>query len=91
MDIAGPDFNPEKEGIDLKRANKYFHVKNANNEIFEGVAAFAEIWDTLGLLRPLSWFSKTGLGRFSMGLVYKVFAEVRPFLPKRKGCETCKI
>lgn len=91
IDIAGPDFDPKADGIDEKRANKYFHVKNGKGEILEGVEAFAAIWDSLGILKPLSWFSKTTVGKITMGASYKIFAEIRPYLPKRKGCETCKL
>jgi predicted DCC family thiol-disulfide oxidoreductase YuxK len=91
IDISGPDFDPEKDGIEVEKANKYFHVKKTTGEILDGVPAFAAIWDTLEILKPLSWFSKTSLGSFAMGSAYKVFAEIRPLLPKRRGCETCKI
>lgn len=91
VDISGPDFDPEKDGIEVKKANKYFHVKTETGEILDGVPAFAAIWDSLDILRPLSWFSKTSVGGLAMGSAYKIFAEIRPLLPKRKGCETCKI
>jgi len=91
IDISKGDFDAKAEGLDIHRANKYFHVKTKDGEILDGVPAFAAIWDTLGVMKPLSWFSKTSLGRLSMGLSYKVFAEIRPYLPKRKDCSACKI
>ncbi len=91
IDISGPGFDPEADGIDPERANKYFHVKTPDGELLEGVQAFAAIWDALAMFKPLSRFSKTAFGKLTMGPSYKVFAEVRPYLPKRKGCETCKV
>lgn len=91
VDISASDFDAESEGVDANLVNKYFHVKNHNGELIDGVEAFAAIWDELGILSPLSWFSKTMLGGFAMHLSYVVFAEIRPYLPKRKECESCKI
>jgi predicted DCC family thiol-disulfide oxidoreductase YuxK len=91
IDISSPNFDAAFEGLDEKRANKYFHVKNTKGEVIEGVEAFAAIWETLNIFKPLRWFYKTRFGKITMGASYKVFAEVRPFLPKRKDCSTCKI
>ena len=91
VDISSSDFKPELEGLDPQRVHKFFHVKTCDGQVFEGVEAFAAIWDLLGILRPLSWFSKTFVGGFAMRLSYVFFAEVRPYLPKRKNCESCKI
>jgi len=91
IDISGPDFDAKTEGLDEAKANKYFHVKTKDGRILDGVEAFAAIWDCLEVFKPLSWLAKTSLGGFAMKSVYSVFAEIRPLLPKRKGCETCKI
>ncbi len=91
IDISNPRFNPNDHGMDPKRVHKYFHVKTQTGQLLEGVPAFAAIWDTLEIFKPLSWFSKTTIGKISMVPSYKVFAEIRPYLPKRKDCEACRV
>tara|TARA_B100001248_G_scaffold261761_2_gene254130 strand:+ start:553 stop:933 length:381 start_codon:yes stop_codon:yes gene_type:complete len=93
VDISQPDFDAASEGLDPKAVNKYFHVKNKNGEILTGVGAFATIWEELNIFRPLAWMAKNPVTRFFMDAGYKVFAEIRPFLPKKKDCDSgnCQI
>lgn len=90
VDISQEGFDPVKEGVSERDFNKYFHVKKENGEVLSGVLAFQAIWDTLGVFRPLSLLSKNPVGYFVMSCVYRTFAEIRPYLPKKEK-ESCKI
>jgi len=91
VDISAADFDAQAEGLNKLRANKYFHVKTADGRVLEGVEAFSAIWDTLGVFKRINWVSKTKFGKPVMNFFYKIFAEIRPLLPKRKDCQSCKI
>ena len=90
VDISGFDFDAVKEGLDPDKVEKVFHVKTKEGNIVEGVPAFAEIWDTLEIWKPMSLLSKSFLGGKIMDLGYVFFSKVRPYLPRKENCEVCR-
>ena len=88
VDISKPAFDAKSEGLDPVEVNRSFHVKKSSGEIVAGVAGFVEIWQTLGIFKPLVWFSKIKITRSLMELGYLFFKTARPYLPRRKSCET---
>ncbi len=91
IDISSDEFDPVSEGLNEHDFEKYFHVKKKNGEILKGVNAFKAIWDELEIMKPLSFAASTGPGFLVMDSVYKVFAALRPYLPKKKNKMGCPI
>ncbi len=88
VDIAKPGFDAAREGLDPYRVNKEMHVRLANGRVEIGVAAFSAIWDLLPKYRWLGRFSREKVPNRFLRVGYRVFSEVRPFLPRKKGdCE----
>ena len=96
VDISAPDFEPERFRISLDAFMHEMHVIDRSGNVYRGVEAFWAIWQafpaatlygilgtivTLPVISPIS------------RLLYKGFARLRPYLPKRRGCDsgTCRI
>lgn len=69
-------------GLNCQRAMAYFHVRDAEGQLFEGGAAFARLWRELRGWRlagrlfsvwPFSWAINVG---------YKLFLPIRPTVQK---------
>ena len=87
IDIAHPDFSADEHGVDPKLVHKEFHVKDRDGALFTGVEAFIKIWEVLP-----GWEKAAKIGRIPpvtlvMKIGYFVFANTRPYLPRRKS--TC--
>ncbi|MCH2535392.1 MAG: DUF393 domain-containing protein [Bdellovibrionales bacterium] len=93
VDISSPDFNLNTDDVTVDDIHKYFHVKTKNNEWLQGVDAFNKIWEVLNIFKPLQAVAKNNLTRPLMNFGYSLFVKVRPYLPRKKGCETgtCRI
>jgi predicted DCC family thiol-disulfide oxidoreductase YuxK len=97
IDISHSDFDPKPYGITLDDFMYELHVIDQRGRVYRGVEGFWAIWQAfpsstaLGLLGSLITLPLVNpLARLS----YKVFARLRPFLPKHKDlCEsgTCRI
>jgi predicted DCC family thiol-disulfide oxidoreductase YuxK len=88
VDIAAPSFNALEHQLDPIRVNEEMHVRDADGNLHIGVAAFIEIWRVLPAYQkwvPVATNSKV-LPFLKLG--YFVFAKIRPYLPKRKTCES---
>lgn len=83
VDISDPAFNAAQFGLTKDAVNHSMHVMSPQGEVQVGVAAFQQIWSQLDQYR---WAAKViGLPVVNplarMG--YRLFASVRPWLPKR--------
>ncbi|MFZ2948409.1 MAG: DUF393 domain-containing protein [Desulfuromonadaceae bacterium] len=96
VDISAPDFDPEPFRIPLAAFMYELHVIDGNGRIYRGVEAFRAIWGAFpdstlyGLLGAIITMPLVNpLAR----LLYKCFARLRPYLPKRHSCGggTCRI
>lgn len=92
IDISSEGFDARAEGLDPEEVLKSFHVKTVNGAVRSGVPAFVEIWKTLNIMQPLAQAYQWAPTRLAMDSAYRVFAKVRPLLPKKK-CDTgvCKV
>ena len=88
IDITRNGFSAEKEGLDPLRVKQVFHVRKPDGTLLTGVDAFAEIWRVLPGFKALHWLSQQSISRPLMNLGYQIFAQLRPFLPRKKECET---
>jgi len=89
VDITDPSFDAAAHGVDARAVHRLLHVK-VGDEVRVGTAAFVALWERLPAYRWLARLARTPGIRFLMNVGYRVFAAVRPWLPRRKGpqCET---
>lgn len=96
VDISAPGFDPELYGLSLAACINELHAIDGCGRIYRGVEAFWAIWQafpaatmyglmgtiiTLPLINPAA------------RLLYKGFARIRKYLPKRHTCSSgsCRI
>lgn len=84
VDISAPAFDAHQEGLDPKTVHKWFHARRADGELLVGVDAFIAIWDQLSSFRFMAKAARNPVARFLMDQGYKIFVEVRPYLPRKK-------
>ena len=87
IDIADPHFDAARWNLDRRSVRKHLHVRRADGSVTSGVEAFASIWDVLPAFRPLARAVRLPGIRLLARAGYAVFAEVRPYLPKRARAE----
>ncbi|MFK7825997.1 MAG: thiol-disulfide oxidoreductase DCC family protein [Oligoflexales bacterium] len=88
IDISHPQFSAESEGLDPKLVQKYLHIKSSDGEILTGVDSFIEIWTELEIFSPLKMLAENSVGRRFFDLGYHIFVRVRPYLPRKKTCDS---
>lgn len=96
LDISAPDFNPELYHNTLDEFMYELHVIDCNGRIFRGVDAFWAIWQAFPdskLYGVLCSVTSMPIVNTVARLMYKGFARIRPYLPKKHDCEngSCKI
>jgi predicted DCC family thiol-disulfide oxidoreductase YuxK len=93
VDITEPAFDPVAMGFDAKRVHKHLHAR-LGDRLTIGVDAFLAIWEVIPGHR---WLRRIvgcpGIYHLAK-LGYMIFAEIRPYLPKRRRAvaecgETC--
>ncbi len=91
IDINAPDFRAESYDLDSARVRKYFHVLTPEGKVIAGVDAFIEIWKALGspLSLAASRWAKIAPIHSALRLGYRLFVEVRPYLPRKSGAPVC--
>ena len=86
VDISAPDFDPEPYHISRDEFMHELHVIDQDGNVYRGTEAFQAI---LMMFPPLSVYRLMGgviglpMVRPVAKLLYKGFAAVRPYLPKR--------
>ena len=96
VDISAPEFDPAAHGVDAVRVQHEMHVRDEETgELKVGVPALAAMWECVPGFGWLATLTRTPGLRWFANQGYKVFAWVRPKLPKKKraGCEagTCRV
>jgi predicted DCC family thiol-disulfide oxidoreductase YuxK len=86
VDITAPDFDPKPYRITRDEFMRELHVIDQGGNVYLGTEAFQAIWMAF---QPLTMYRLMG-GIIGLPLVspvakllYKAFAAVRPYLPKR--------
>ncbi|MCB0327192.1 MAG: DUF393 domain-containing protein [Bdellovibrionales bacterium] len=87
VDISDPSFDASAYGLDSKRVHKLMHLRTPTGDIKIGVDAFIEIWKQFDRYKNLARFVSFPLIKFFAQIGYRVFAVLRPLLPKKKYCE----
>jgi predicted DCC family thiol-disulfide oxidoreductase YuxK len=87
VDISTPDFVAEGHGLDSKKVQKFMHARRPDGTLVTGVDAFIAIWDVIPGWRTMATVARSPLARPFLEMGYRLFAEVRPYLPKKKSCD----
>lgn len=87
VDITAAAFDPASEGLDVKKVHKHLHVRRSDGSLAVGIDAFIEIWNVLPGYRWLARVVRLRPFKWLLSFSYKIFAEVRPYLPRRKRCD----
>lgn len=96
VDISATDFNPGLFGIPLESFMYELHCIDQKGDIYRGIEAFWAIWQAFP---SSSWFGLLGsivtmpVVNPVARLIYKSFARIRKYLPKRHSCSngSCRI
>lgn len=96
VDISAPDFDPEPFRMPLEVFMYELHAIDRNGQIYRGIEAFWAIWQSFpastvyGIMGSIITMP---LVNSVARLLYKSFARIRPFLPKRNTCRSgsCRI
>lgn len=87
VDIAAPGFDATTLGLDSARIHKHMHAQ-LDGKMVVGVDAFLAIWQIVPGFRWLHAAVALPVVYPFAKLAYAAFAEVRPYLPRRKlACE----
>lgn len=89
VDITNSGFNAQAEGVDPVQVHKIMHAKRPDGTLATRVGAFIEIWQRLPKYRVLARLAQAKAVRAALEAGYSVFAQVRPYLPKRKMAADC--
>jgi len=88
VDISAPDFDPEPYHIPLAAFMHELHAIDSKGNVYRGVEAFLTIWQafpSLSAYRVLGAIISLPVVNPVAHLLYKGFAAVRSYLPKRKS------
>jgi len=88
VDISAVDFDPEPYNISRDTFMRELHVIDRDGNVYRGVEAFMAIWQVfpdLSIYRFVGAFLGLPLVNPVAHLLYKGFASIRPYLPKRKS------
>lgn len=96
IDISSPDFNSAPYQISLADFMHQLHAIDQDGQIFKGVDSFWAIWQAFPTLTVYGLMGRIiqlpVINRLAR-IGYWLFARIRPYLPKRKTCQsgTCSI
>lgn len=89
VDVHSPDFDPQSYQIPRSAFMYELHAIDARGRVYRGVEAFRAIWQAF----PGSTVYGVMAAVISLPLInpaarlcYRVFARLRPFLPKNHSC-----
>lgn len=85
IDISSKNFDAEKFGLSNDMVQKHLHVLTPQGEVAVGIDAFVAIWKVLPYWKNLAPIADFSPLKLILSLSYKGFAEIRPYLPKRKN------
>lgn len=92
IDISSPAFSAAAEGLVQAELERYFHVRGSDGKMYVGLDGFVKIWETVPGFRLLAAIGKNPVARPLLRLAYRLFARIRPYLPRRKqecGSDVC--
>ena len=96
IDISDPEFDPTPYGITLDAFMYELHAVDRDGVVYRGIAAFQAIWHAFpssSLYGAMSILIALPLVNRAARFCYRLFARIRPYLPKRHNCKngSCRI
>ncbi len=89
VDITSDIFDAQAEGVDPFLVHKIMHAKSSDGKLHTKIDAFVQIWKVLPKYHWLAALSEKSVIKSMMDLGYVIFAEIRPYLPKKKKANDC--
>ena len=89
VDITAPNFDAVREAVDPYNVHKNMHAKTNDGQLLTKINAFIAIWEILPKYHWLAKISKNYFIKKTMDAGYVVFAEIRPYLPKKQRQNNC--
>lgn len=90
LDISTPDFDPAPYRISLEDFMQQLHAIDQDGQVFKGIDSFWAIWQAF----PPSTMYGVMARTIRLPLInrlarvgYRLFARIRPYLPKRNQCD----
>ncbi len=89
IDIAAADFDAAQHGLDPLAVHRQMHVR-VDGQLYVGLDALIAMWDQVPGFRWLAAFHRFPLIYPLAKLGYRLFAWIRPKLPRRRSavCST---
>lgn len=92
VDISAKGFDAKAWGVDPKAVHKHMHVRLADGTYRTGLDAFVAVWQVLPGYGWMARVATTPGVAPVLRLGYKAFAQVRPWLPKRRNDDaSCEV
>jgi predicted DCC family thiol-disulfide oxidoreductase YuxK len=89
VDITSSSFDAKAEGVDPFLVHKIMHAKSNDGTLHTKIDAFIQIWKVLPKYHRLAALSEKSVVKKMMDVGYVLFAEIRPYLPKKKKTNDC--
>lgn len=89
VDITADSFDAKAEGVDPFLVHKIMHAKSNDGILHTKIDAFIQIWKVLPKYHWLAELSEKSVVKSMMDVGYVLFAEIRPYLPKKKKADDC--
>ncbi len=89
VDITAANFDAAKENVDPFLVHKIMHSKTNDGTLHTKINAFIEIWKILPKYHWLAKLAEKKSIKKLMDAGYFIFAELRPYLPKKKRQHDC--
>jgi predicted DCC family thiol-disulfide oxidoreductase YuxK len=91
-DISAKGFDAQAWGVDAQAVHKHMHVRLADGSYRTGLDAFIAVWQVLPGYGWMARVAQTPGVSQALRLGYKVFAKIRPWLPKRRNAgASCEV
>ena len=84
VDISSPEFDAKAFGFSPEAVNRHMHVLTPDGQLAVGVDAFAHIWSRIEGWKLASKMIQAPLISPLAKIGYKIFVEIRPYLPKKR-------
>lgn len=91
VDIAAPGFDPAVAGFPLTELMYQLHAIDNSGRVYRGVESFWAIWQAFPASTLYGFLGFTIMLPFINPLArlcYRIFARLRPYLPKRHNCDS---
>jgi predicted DCC family thiol-disulfide oxidoreductase YuxK len=89
VDITSETFDAKAEGVDPFLVHQIMHSKTNDGKLHTKIDAFIQIWKVLPKYHWLVTLAENNFVKNMMDAGYFLFAEIRPYLPKKKKNQDC--